>query len=294
MKNYLFHLFTPQESNNHRARLLHPKILFLFLLFFLLAPTTRVYLNSKSVLGASTSITIQDLVLITNQEREKNGLPDLKENSLLDSAAQNKSKDMFSKNYWAHIAPDGTTPWFFIKQSGYDYIYAGENLAKGFNSSSDVVTAWMNSPTHRENVLSENFQDVGFSVAEGSINGEETTLVVEEFGGTTLVPVAQKVTKEAPKTVQEKSLPTAGEKTQLKPTTIVRPQVLSFPKIQSTNLSQNIVYMTMFFLLAVLAIDMFFAYKRKIIRLAGHNLDHLLLFLFMIILATTILQGSII
>ena len=86
---------------------------------------------------------------------------------------------MFSKDYWAHNAPDGTTPWVFIKNTGYNYIYAGENLARGFNSASDVINAWMNSPEHRQNVLSPNYQNVGFAVATGTLSGEDTVLVVE-------------------------------------------------------------------------------------------------------------------
>ena len=68
---------------------------------------------------------------------------------------------MFSKNYWAHFAPDGSTsPWDFIHQSGYNYIFAGENLAKGFTDANSVVAAWMNSPSHRENILSNKYKDV--------------------------------------------------------------------------------------------------------------------------------------
>ena len=59
---------------------------------------------------------------------------------------------------------------------------AGENLAKGFHSSAGVVTAWMNSPEHRQNVLDGNYTDVGFAVQTGEFQGKKTTLVVALYG----------------------------------------------------------------------------------------------------------------
>ena len=93
---------------------------------------------------------------------------------------------MFAKNYWAHVSPDGTTPWVFIKSAGYSYVYAGENLARGYNTSQDVVTAWMASPEHKQNMLSSNYQNVGFAIVTGNLTGEDTVLVVEMFGSTAL------------------------------------------------------------------------------------------------------------
>lgn len=142
-------------------------------------------------MGTSVDITSQELLLFTNQDRQKEGLSALTINNQLSQAAALKATDMFGKNYWAHNAPEGTTPWFFIKEAGYVYVYAGENLARGFNSSEDVVKAWMASPSHRENMLSKNYQDVGFAVVPGKLNGEDTVLVVEMFGGKGEVPIAK-------------------------------------------------------------------------------------------------------
>jgi hypothetical protein len=250
----------------------------------------------RSVLGDSISISPAQLVTLTNIERQKYGLSLLTENGLLDSAAQNKSNDMFAKNYWAHIAPDGTTPWFFIKQAGYDYVYAGENLAKGFYSSQDVVNAWMNSPTHRANVLSENFQDVGFSVAEGSLNGEQTILVVEEFGGKNLVPITSGNAGEPkPQEAEEvKQVEQPKEVIQTEAPKKVEPvQVLAAPKVQSINFSQRIVLIVLVCLLAIVTMDMIFAQKRKVVRISGHNLDHILLFVFIIVLLAILFKGAV-
>src|SRR5581483_392807 len=185
MKKFLRHYFFPHSKNNHRAKLLHHSSLVFVILGFLAATWISVNIRHEApgVLGISYSISTNELLSLTNKMRQQNGQPTLTLNSDLNQAAAAKADDMFAKNYWAHFAPDGsTTPWMFIKNSGYDYLYAGENLAKGFTSSSDVVTAWMNSPSHRENILSPKYKDIGFAVKEGTLQGEDTVLVVQMFG----------------------------------------------------------------------------------------------------------------
>ena len=174
------HLFTPHHTNNFRAKVLHNNSLLILTLFVLVLSGTTYFIKTTqpTVLGISYSITDTELLNDTNQSRQANGQPALSMNSALSDAARRKAADMFQKDYWAHFAPDGTSPWSFIKAAGYGYSYAGENLAKGFVSSQDVVTAWMNSPSHRENLLSPKYKDIGFAVAEGKLQGEETVLVV--------------------------------------------------------------------------------------------------------------------
>ena len=75
------------------------------------------------------------------------------------SAAYAKAHHMLENQYWDHYAQDGTTPWSFIKQTDYKYVYAGENLAKGFKTSEGVHQAWMASPTHRANILSGKYSN---------------------------------------------------------------------------------------------------------------------------------------
>ena len=96
------------------------------------------------------------------------GLGTLSYSATLSHAAQAKAEDMVRQNYWSHVAPDGTTPWSYFQQSDYDYVSAGENLAYGFTTSEQVITAWMNSPEHRDNVLGT-YSEVGF----GFVNGED-------------------------------------------------------------------------------------------------------------------------
>lgn len=136
------------------------------------APKTSVVLTKAGVISQ------------TNLERKNNGaLPALKENPMLDAAAQIKLKDMFAKQYFEHISPSGVGPGDLADKVGYDYIYSGENLALGnFNGDIDLVTAWMNSPGHRANILNNKYQEIGVAVGKGMFEGRETWLAVQEFG----------------------------------------------------------------------------------------------------------------
>lgn len=138
----------------------------------------------KSVLGYATDMSAARLLTDTNQQRIDNGLDALSLNQKLTNAAQAKAEDMAAKDYWSHDTPDGKTPWSFILAAGYNYQTAGENLAYGFGSADDTVTAWMNSPEHRANILNTSYTDVGFAfinIPDYQNSGPET-LVVAEYG----------------------------------------------------------------------------------------------------------------
>lgn len=134
------------------------------------------------VLGVNSSITTVKVIEYTNQERQRLGLPALSENQALDNAARAKAQNMFEENYWAHFAPSGKDPWGFIQRSGYKFSYAGENLARNFQTDEAVVKAWMNSPSHKENIVNSNYQEIGVAVVDGVLLGQKTTLVVQMFG----------------------------------------------------------------------------------------------------------------
>lgn len=126
-------------------------------------------IGSLSVAYASP-VTADKLIELTNQARADNGLNTLLINSLLIESAQGKSNDMLAKNYFAHTSPEGVTPWDWFVGVGYDYIYAGENLAKNYATAEAMFNAWMNSPTHRANILSENYREIGIAIAtDGSV-----------------------------------------------------------------------------------------------------------------------------
>lgn len=134
----------------------------------------------KGVLAYAIDTTQGGLLDATNAQRNDNGQASLKLNQQLINAAQAKANDMIARNYWSHNTPDGQTPWTFIQGAGYVYTKAGENLAYGFATSPDTITGWMNSPTHKANLLDSAFSEVGFGMANGSdynSSGPETVVV---------------------------------------------------------------------------------------------------------------------
>lgn len=119
----------------------------------------------------------------TNDQRVQFGLPTLEENTLLNQAASLKLRDMFDKQYFEHVSPEGFGPSHWVEIAGYKYRIIGENLALGnFENDADLVDAWMNSPGHRENILREEFRDIGVAVGRGMFEGQETWLAVQTFG----------------------------------------------------------------------------------------------------------------
>ncbi len=130
----------------------------------------------------SESSDIEETISLTNKFREENNLSPLRENRSLNRAAEEKVKDMFEKGYFDHLSPDDITPWHWIKESGYQYKYAGENLAKGFFNNEKTVRALMRSPSHRKNILNEKYQDIGVAVISGNFKDEgEKTIIVQMF-----------------------------------------------------------------------------------------------------------------
>ena len=136
---------------------------------------------SSSLVFAS-GITETNIFNLTNNERANNNVATLSWNYKLASAARAKAQDMIDKDYFSHNTPDGKTPWTFIVAEGYNYIYAGENLAMNFTSAEDLMAAWMASGGHRANILSGNFKELGVGVVTGEYQGYTTTMVVQMFG----------------------------------------------------------------------------------------------------------------
>ncbi len=94
------------------------------------------------------------------------GLSPLTLNEKLNASAQAKNDDMIKRGYWAHFAPDGTTPWDFMTKANYKFTVAGENLARGYKCDEKNLIEFMKSPTHRENILGTQYTDIGFGRAD--------------------------------------------------------------------------------------------------------------------------------
>lgn len=187
MKKWLKRHFIPHEGNDHRPHFLHRRnikqllgVVLLFELILFIMPGLNYVRYFESLnLGAVLPGVLSSL---TNAERLENNLPELRENEALNRAAQMKAEDMARKGYFAHTSPEGITPWYWLAQVGYNYSYAGENLAVHFMDSQDVTEAWMNSPTHRANIVHGAYTEVGTGVAIGTYEGYETVFVAQVYG----------------------------------------------------------------------------------------------------------------
>lgn len=298
--SHLAHFLLPHESNNQRARLLHPTALSLVIgcfavLQIILSQVTRSY---PHILGYASQIPPDEIVRLTNSQRLANGLGALTVDPELTQAALSKAADMFTRDYWAHVSPTGTQPWFFITNAGYAYRYAGENLARDFSDSASVVKAWMDSPTHRDNLLSARYQNIGVAVVDGKLGGQETTLVVQMFG--TRLAAAPAVSKSSlsVKAAVEPS-PTIYEPTptsvyvQLAAVPEQPPTVSPQPIVSPFRITQYISLSMLVFFAALLGIDVWLTHTRKIVRWTSKSLAHFMFISIIFIAAALVLRGQI-
>jgi hypothetical protein len=174
--------FVPHSANQYRPHLIRAHGLAVVVALVVILQIGHGLFGGGNVLGASQPIAASDLLADTNTERAKNNLPPLSLDPQLSKAALLKAQDMFKQQYWAHTAPDGTTPWHWFGVVGYDYDYAGENLARNFGSAAAVMAAWMASPEHKANILSSHYTQLGLAVMDGTYNGQPETLVVALYG----------------------------------------------------------------------------------------------------------------
>lgn len=307
------HWFTPHHSNNFRAKLLHTSGLF-FVIGLLLVFNLFVRILDSTpyhILGFTSSVTIDEVVALTNQERIAAGLQPLKLSDTLSDAARRKAANMLEENYWAHNAPSGKSPWFWFEQAGYRYTHAGENLAKDFGSTDRMMAAWMNSPTHKENIVSPKYQEIGVAITPGTLLGQETVLVVQLFGsqGSGIIPTISQVTTAntqgatvaaspvpattpAPTTVP--SLNTPGLAivpiAALAPTT---PAPSMLARFNTFNLKKTAGLITTALLMLALVLDLIIAESSALSRRVGKNWAHLMFINVILILVTLAQAGTI-
>jgi uncharacterized protein YkwD len=103
----------------------------------------------------------QEVITLLNQERRRFGLSPVTHNDRIGAAAIRHSGDMARNNFMSHTGSDGSTPFSRMRDAGYNYRTAAENVAAGHPSAEAVVRAWMNSAGHRQNMLNAGFCDVG-------------------------------------------------------------------------------------------------------------------------------------
>jgi hypothetical protein len=232
--------FIPHEENDHKPHILRTKSI-VFVLVVALAVEGAFWFGTAQLAPRSELfgiIVANTLIDETNQNRVAANEPKLAVSPLLDAAAQEKANDMVTNNYFAHTSPAGLSPWYWFEHVGYNYTYAGENLAVDFSNSQDVTDAWMNSPDHRANILNTNFTQIGMAAATGTFEGHPAIYVVELFGApapeaspaepialaNTATPkaAAAKISKAVPEvsSTNEISVAVKGAETQASTTTI--------------------------------------------------------------------------
>ena len=306
--------------------MLHPEGILVLVGILVSAFTlTRLLSGSPlpSILGFASSITSSQVEQETNQQRAALGIGALTDNPTLDQAAKAKGNNMCADQYWAHISPSGVTPWVFMKNAGYHYAVAGENLARDFSDTPSMVAAWMASPTHRENMVNTRYKEIGVAVIDCNLLGSDTALVVQMFG--TQLVGEPTTTQTAAATIQPSTAPqTATPPTPAPPVlseTTSQPQVAGeesapqfisaadptlqlatpAPQANPTNLRvlsplqvvKAIMVSMLFVLLVVLLVDLWLEEKHHTVRLVGKNLAHII-FLSGILLVVLIIKVGIV
>lgn len=224
----------PSTKNNHHPHVLRPLGLSVVLGLVLFSNLSYNYTTAKEmqVLGYATSISANEVISLSNQQRASNGIGALTYNGQLAQAAYAKAQDMFTKDYWSHYNPEGQGPAYFIASSGYNYSTGGENLAKDFNTSAGVVNAWMNSAGHRANILKAAYVHTGVAVVDGNFQGTDTTLVVAMYGAPQAAPAPAPATSQPTAPVTPKAAPVAPAPT---PAPVTEPATQDIPAAQPSE-----------------------------------------------------------
>lgn len=204
MKKTFKKYFISHKANNYHAHLLHTKRAVFYSLVFLLTKIILVAFVLFLPVGVFVLPDVlaeeqRQILVLTNKLRQDKKLAVLSEMGKLNLSAQNKAEDMANNNYFAHsIDNKSLSTW--LQGVGYKYEVAGENLAVGFSTAQDILTAWEKSPTHYANLIDPDFKDLGIGLAGGVYKDQPTVFIVQHFGA----PIVEAQT-EAPKKISRKS-----------------------------------------------------------------------------------------
>jgi hypothetical protein len=216
----------------------HTNFIFLLALFLTLRVIFFLFLPSGHPILAS-DLTTQNILLAVNQQRQLRNLSLLNTNTLLMEAAQYKSNDMQARHYFSHIDPDGHYIWDEIVALGYTpYLELGENLAINFYDTDSLMSAWMNSPEHRANILLPGFEDQGMGLSLGTVSqGQYYSAITNTFG--TLAPAPNPAKKPAAPSPSpspsKRSSPAPADQVQASPKAAASPTSLVSAATQSQN-----------------------------------------------------------
>lgn len=177
---------------------------------------------------SASDLTNENISMAINQERSQRSIPTLNYNTKLAAAADYKSRDMISRHYFSHTDPEGNYIWDKIAAEGYTpYIVLGENLAIDFSDTAGLVAAWIDSPTHRANILNPAFKDQGMAVAFGDTSAGQYSMAVTNTFGAQPAPVPAPASKTSPTTTTPPPTTKGTATTSTKPTATPTSSTLS-------------------------------------------------------------------
>lgn len=198
---------------------------------------TRIFLGAFTV--TASSIESASLMEKVNRERQNRNIPPLFVTEKLNSAATAKTNDMFARDYFDHVDPDGSYVWPLISAAGYGpYKLLGENLAIDFSSEDGIVRAWLNSPSHRNNMLNSEFADQGMSARFGDFETRYTSLVTNLFGTLITIIKPDPVAESQPTPAAQ---PPAPDPPTTEPVPTPLPQPVPAPQIVEEPVTQSVI-----------------------------------------------------
>lgn len=129
--------------------------------------------NTSATISLSSSVLTDyenAIAALINNTREANGLNALASDGSLNDIADIRSLDMLNRNYFSHYTPEGTNVFDLMRANGVGFKYGGENLAQSAPASAGTpegfLNAWLNSPTHKDNILGSHYSKIGVSMVE--------------------------------------------------------------------------------------------------------------------------------
>ncbi len=151
------------------------------LTIIIIAGIAAVNIFSNPLPAKASAITAENIIIATNQTRAQKNIPPLTANQLLTQAAYQKAFFIFQTQKFQHnFGARRFSAW--IRETGYQYDYVGENLAIYFQTTESIIKAWLASPLHRKNLLNPRFAEIGVAVVKGKFKGYPAILVVQIFG----------------------------------------------------------------------------------------------------------------
>lgn len=237
----LKHIFIPHKQNDYKPHFFREASILSITVFaivlLLVSASSRMYIKSTNMTAAVLPAVLVDL---TNNARTSSNEYPLVRNSILDHAAELKAEDMARNGYFAHTSPAGITPWYWFDKAGYVFAYAGENLAIDFTESADVENAWLNSPTHKANILNDHFSEIGIATFDGVYQGNQTTYVVQMFGTPARMNKTEIPVSSAPNVKEPSPMPPKPKSTPITTALALTP-VVKGESVSNTNNLETIV-----------------------------------------------------